>query len=422
MAPNRIDPMGGPSHADLIAEMLGLDTNDEKDALLKEQLRQVLAQTSDYGQREFKTPAGAAVSGIGEIIRSVSNARQAKGLRDQLGADEQTKATVRGRSLRTALENGYDGQVSAEGDYPPATPAAGESGGVPADVASAMGISGGAQLRPAPRSSKMRPEQLSSVMAASGDPVLARFGGLQLHSQEEAKTRQEKLADVASEHGWSDARMARELAARSEEAAANRAGEMSRTKLELGTRKDLAAEAAAREEAKDKRKATTDLRDELEHLPASKALQEIAVSYDKMRQAAAKPSPAGDMAMAFSLMRLFDPTSSVREGEYATAAAAGGVPDRIVGAYNKAINGEMLSPSIRADFLKQGAQIYGAHKAQFDRLADQYRGFAAKRGASAEDVVPDFGLPDQATPTGRFKLIGGVRFNEMSDGTAQKAE
>tara|TARA_R100000808_G_C2153369_1_gene163483 strand:- start:5188 stop:6423 length:1236 start_codon:yes stop_codon:yes gene_type:complete len=71
------------------------------------------------------------------------------------------------------------------------------------------------------------------------------------------------------------------------------------------------------------------------------------------------PSAAGDIALVFSYMTLLDPTSVVREGEYATAAQAGGTIDRAtVGLYNRLIKGDVLTPSQRAGFAKAAKQLY----------------------------------------------------------------
>lgn len=61
-------------------------------------------------------------------------------------------------------------------------------------------------------------------------------------------------------------------------------------------------------------------------------------------------SAAGDMALIYNYMKVLDPGSAVKEGEYATAEKAGSVPDAIVNLYNKAREGEFLTEKQRADF------------------------------------------------------------------------
>ena len=44
----------------------------------------------------------------------------------------------------------------------------------------------------------------------------------------------------------------------------------------------------------------------------------------------APPSGASDIALLYGYMKVLDPGSTVREGEFATASNAGGIPDKIV--------------------------------------------------------------------------------------------
>ena len=62
----------------------------------------------------------------------------------------------------------------------------------------------------------------------------------------------------------------------------------------------------------------------------------------KIQKETDKPSPASDMALIFGFMKLLDPTSTVREGEYATVQNATGIPGRVTNAYNNAIDGLIL--------------------------------------------------------------------------------
>ena len=68
-----------------------------------------------------------------------------------------------------------------------------------------------------------------------------------------------------------------------------------------------------------------------------------STQFSKLTASAKQESAAGDMSMIFTYMKILDPTSVVREGEQATAASAGGVPDRVWNAYNKAVSGEKLT-------------------------------------------------------------------------------
>lgn len=134
-------------------------------------------------------------------------------------------------------------------------------------------------------------------------------------------------------------------------------------------------------------------------------------AFDSIKAAARDPSAAGDLALIFSYMRMLDPGSTVREGEFANAQNAAGIPDQIRNMYNRAVSGERLNPNQRADFLKQA-------KAQFKQAQVRQRGIinvfttrSRRANLNPEDVVIDydsvFGVTDDL-PTGDVVPAGGV--------------
>lgn len=93
-----------------------------------------------------------------------------------------------------------------------------------------------------------------------------------------------------------------------------------------------------------------------------------------IQRVATSPSPAGDISLIFSYMKLLDPGSTVREGEYATAQNAASVPETIRAKFNKVMNGETLTPDQRDDFVFQANNVYtsklGAFNNEFKRYSD----------------------------------------------------
>lgn len=63
-----------------------------------------------------------------------------------------------------------------------------------------------------------------------------------------------------------------------------------------------------------------------------------------------KSGPAA-ISMVYKFMKSLDPTSVVREGEFATAERAAGVPDTVLNYYNRLVNGERLPDSVIAEFV-----------------------------------------------------------------------
>ena len=112
-------------------------------------------------------------------------------------------------------------------------------------------------------------------------------------------------------------------------------------------------------------------------------------AYSKMTSVAKEPSAAGDISLIFGFMKLNDPSSTVREGEFATAQNAGSIPERVRARYNAALNGETLTAAQRADFMKQAGNIYGSQEGQFRKEVERYSDLAKKFGVDPDTVTYD---------------------------------
>lgn len=106
-----------------------------------------------------------------------------------------------------------------------------------------------------------------------------------------------------------------------------------------------------------------------------------------MLSAASSPSAAGDIALLYAVMKMNDPTSSVREGEFATAQNAGSVPERVRSQYNKLLSGETLTAEQRADFVSTAGRIYKGQVQNYDRLRSRYEALAIRAGVDPADVI-----------------------------------
>lgn len=126
---------------------------------------------------------------------------------------------------------------------------------------------------------------------------------------------------------------------------------------EISTKKELDKLKLSKEAKKQSLDLTKELRNRLEKDPITKDTKSILQSYGKIKTSVEKPSAAGDIALIFNYMKMLDPGSTVREGEFATAAQAGGVPDRILAQYNKLLKGERLTKDQRSDFFNLSENI-----------------------------------------------------------------
>lgn len=117
------------------------------------------------------------------------------------------------------------------------------------------------------------------------------------------------------------------------------------------------------------------------------------VSSEKMSRSGAPA--AGDMSLIFSFMKLLDPNSVVRETEYANAAKAAGMPDRIVASIARVVSGDILAPDQRKEFVKVAKSIFKQREESQGFLADQYKTLAKESGLRPEAVVIDLKTPDE---------------------------
>jgi hypothetical protein len=116
---------------------------------------------------------------------------------------------------------------------------------------------------------------------------------------------------------------------------------------------------------------------------------ELSQAYQKIETAAKNNSGAGDIALIYGFMKVLDPGSVVREGEFATAANAGGVSDTVRNLYNRAISGQRISPEIRNDFLNQARNIVESQRVLSSDLIDRYTNVAQEYKLNPNQIVFD---------------------------------
>lgn len=107
-------------------------------------------------------------------------------------------------------------------------------------------------------------------------------------------------------------------------------------------------------------------------------------------------TPASDMGLVFGLMKMYDPTSVVRETEYANAQNAGSVPERISNAYNKVLEGTILTPAQRADFVRQAYNLQKENVKIHNGQAKRFQALAKGYGLRPEMVADIWAEPDEA--------------------------
>lgn len=132
------------------------------------------------------------------------------------------------------------------------------------------------------------------------------------------------------------------------------------------------------------------IRGEFVAIPAVKSFSEQSQAFGRIVASADDPSPAGDLALIFNYMKILDPGSTVREGEFANAQNAGGVDDRVRSLFNQLYEGTRLTEGQRADFVNRAQRLYANAEQGYAKTEVFYRGIADRAGLKPEDVIPDY--------------------------------
>ena len=138
------------------------------------------------------------------------------------------------------------------------------------------------------------------------------------------------------------------------------------------------------------RKESLDLTKEYMNHPTTKATNIVTGSYDKIKALATDTEKfttgAGDMGMVFSYMKMLDPASTVREGEYANAQNSGGVGERIRNVYNSVAEGKILTPQQRLDFLRSANTLKNSQLESQKKVKEEFSGVAKRYGLDPEQA------------------------------------
>jgi hypothetical protein len=137
-----------------------------------------------------------------------------------------------------------------------------------------------------------------------------------------------------------------------------------------------------------------------EYLDGSKNYLIVQDAFGNINRAAelAAKNPASqgaaDLALIFSYMKLLDPGSTVREGEFANAQNAAGVPQRIQAEYNRLITGGRLGDDQRKEFVRVAKSLYVQRQRAQNQLSSIYSELAKRDNVRPEMVVVDLKTPD----------------------------
>jgi hypothetical protein len=148
--------------------------------------------------------------------------------------------------------------------------------------------------------------------------------------------------------------------------------------------------------------------------------QKFGDAWGRVQEAAMNPSPANDIALIFAYMKILDPASAVREGEFATAANAGSIPQRVWARYNKLMRGEELNAEQRNDFLSSAYGLVRSQHRNAQRIVDRYGNLAAGYGLNPKAVAENplaWAIAPKVSNQQEFdKLAPGTLFEDATTG------
>lgn len=128
----------------------------------------------------------------------------------------------------------------------------------------------------------------------------------------------------------------------------------------------------------DAQKAADGLRTEYFKRTSENGFMDVLAGYQKIKNTS--DTPAGDIALIYAFMKMLDPTSVVREGEYATAQQTAGIPQQIVNQYNKALSGKGLSKEQRRGYVAEATRVFQTYQQRQAPIDAYYQGLAQRYG------------------------------------------
>lgn len=142
----------------------------------------------------------------------------------------------------------------------------------------------------------------------------------------------------------------------------------------------------------------TTLRKEFTSLPVVKNWTELDRQFQMMEQAFAKTErmtagkekpvfgPA-DQALIIVFNKMLDPTSVVRESEFARTPEQMAMWQRLKARADRIMKGGVLSPDERRALVDMAKEFHKVYKQRYDETAKEYRGYAKQYGLSPNRIV-----------------------------------
>ena len=173
----------------------------------------------------------------------------------------------------------------------------------------------------------------------------------------------------------------------------------------------------------------TALRKEFNTLPEVVGYKAAIPAFKAVQDAATRLTPQSDINIIYGIAKLYDPTSVVREGEYATIANSQAIPERIKSLAQQLQGKGKLTPETRAQLMVEARQRIGTLQGEYNGAKSTYEGIAKKRQLDTGNVFAPVGAGiDANKPQGvakqvvRTGTLNGRKVVQYSDGSTEYAD
>ena len=173
----------------------------------------------------------------------------------------------------------------------------------------------------------------------------------------------------------------------------------------------------------------TALRKEFNTLPEVVGYKAAIPAFKAVQDAATRLTPQSDINIIYGIAKLYDPTSVVREGEYATIANSQAIPERIKSLAQQIQGKGKLTPVTRAQVMVEARQRIGTLQGEYNGAKSTYEGIAKKRQLDTGNVFAPVGAGiDANKPQGSAKQVvrtgtlNGRKVVQYSDGSTEYAD
>ena len=174
------------------------------------------------------------------------------------------------------------------------------------------------------------------------------------------------------------------------------------------------------ETGKEKREDEKEFRTMYSNSPILKSFNESQTNINKVIEGASRDDPAGDYGVIFGFLKILDPGSTVREGEFATVENSRGISESVRALYNKVKDGDRLSPEQRREFTEAAIGGFQTQQASLDSYKESLNDIISKKGIDPNDVFIDSDLRPKKIIDKEGKEIAAPKGTKLTTFTTEK--